>query len=85
MSPSAGTNENPFMSRFISMILIASSRGISLAMKDVHLALDEIIHHQLFAGQLFVEMEDVDHVAVRILQRHHVRAVGGGRQRDRIG
>ena len=34
-------------------------------MKDVHLALDVVVHHQLFAGEIFVKMQDVEHVAVR--------------------
>ncbi len=49
---SAGTSEYPFMSRFISMILIASSRGSGLAKEDVDLALHEIVRDQLFAGEL---------------------------------
>ena len=48
-----------------------------LGNKDVHLALDVVVQDQFFAGQIFVEMQDVEHITVRVLHRHHVhRAVG---------
>ena len=40
--------------------------------EDVDLALDVVVHDQFLAGQIFVKMQHVEHVAVRILHRHHV-------------
>ena len=39
--------------------------------EDVDLPLNEIVHDQLFASELFIEMEHIGDVTVWILQRHH--------------
>ena len=36
--------------------------------ENVHLALDEIVHHQFLAGQLLVIMQHIDDIAVRELE-----------------
>ena len=45
--------------------------------EDVDLALDVVVHDQPLAGQTFVEVQDVEHVAVRELHRDHVGASTG--------
>src|SRR5207244_4008845 len=42
--------------------------------ENVDLALDEIVHHQFFAGELLVKVENVGDVAVWELQSHHLRS-----------
>ena len=44
--------------------------------KDVDLPLDEIVHHQFFAGELLVKAEHVGDVTVRKLELHHLRRAG---------
>ena len=57
--------------------------------EDVHLALDVVVHHQLLAREIFVKVQDVEHVAVWVLHCHHVdgpvRQAGpaGGTERDK--
>ena len=62
--------------------------------ENVDLALDEIVHHQFFASELLVQVENVGDVAVWKLQSHHLRSTrlrvrgrGGGwnYSRDRWG
>jgi len=53
------------------MMRIASSRH-RLGKEDVDLALDVVVHDELLVGETFVEVQDVEHVAVRKLHRHHV-------------
>ena len=43
--------------------------------ENVHLPLHEIIHHQLLAGELLVEMQHIDDIAVRELKPNHSRRV----------
>ena len=46
--------------------------------ENVHLALDEIVHDELFAGKRFVKVQDILDVAVRKLHvRHRVRRARG--------
>src|SRR5581483_11454033 len=47
--------------------------------ENVYFPLHEIIHHQLFTGQLLVEMEYIDHVAIRELKANHGRRTWRGR------
>ena len=53
------------------MILIGFVARDRFADEDVDLALHEIVHDQLLAGELFIEVEDIGDVTVWILQRHH--------------
>ena len=54
--------------------------------ENVHLALDKIVHHQLFACELFVKMQHIDDVAIWKLEPHRPRRTGRGRRiRSRRG
>ena len=44
--------------------------------EDVDFALDEIVHHQLLAGECLIEMQNVGDIAVWVLQADHVRRTG---------
>jgi hypothetical protein len=57
------------------MILIASSRETSLVMKMFTLP-DKIVHHQLFARELFVDAAH-DDVAIWKLEPHRPRRTEG--------
>ena len=70
------------MSRLISMILIASSRGTGLAMKMFTLPWTKLSMTSFFPVSVLVKTKDIDDVAVRILQRHDVGAPGGRRGRS---
>src|ERR1700720_3671957 len=57
--------------------------------ENVDLALNKIVHHQLFAGELLIKVKNVGHVAVWKLQSNHLRSTrlrvrGRGRSR-RLG
>ena len=41
--------------------------------ENVHLALHGIVQHQPLARQHLIEVQDICHIAVRILQSHQVR------------
>ena len=52
--------------------------------ENVYLALHKIIHHQFLAGELFVQMQDIDHIAVWKLEPNRRRRARRSRRICRL-